>query len=89
MVQILYLIAFTILSILAVANLVRNLIDFTRTNAQESRTNRTSAIVPHPELLDANGNITTEPLLVMRSYSVDDARNRLDALYDASPDHDA
>lgn len=88
MVQILYIIAFTLLSILAVSNLVRNLIDFSRSTPQEIKSARSSP-VPHPELLDADGNITNEPLLVMRSYSVDDARTRLDALYDASPDHDA
>jgi len=40
--------------------------------------------VPHPEL-DTAGNLIKDPLLVMRSISVEDAREQLDALYDASP----
>jgi len=39
----------------------------------------------HPELLDESGKVVREPYLVMRSVSVDDARERLDALYDSSP----
>jgi Protein of unknown function (DUF2973) len=41
--------------------------------------------VSHPELLDDYGNIVNEPFLVMRSMTVEDARERLDALYKASP----
>jgi Protein of unknown function (DUF2973) len=41
--------------------------------------------VPHPELLDNAGNLIKEPLLVMRSINVEDAREQLDALYDSSP----
>ena len=39
----------------------------------------------HPELLDERGRPINEPLLVMRSVSVEDARQQLDALYNASP----
>jgi hypothetical protein len=39
----------------------------------------------HPELLDETGNLINEPLLVMRSLSVQDARNQLDNLYKSSP----
>jgi hypothetical protein len=85
MVQILYIVAFAVLSILAITNLVRNLITLSQAPAPVEK-RYTS--VPHPELLDENGNITQEPLLVMRSFSVDDARSRLDAIYDASPDQD-
>jgi hypothetical protein len=42
-------------------------------------------LIPHPELLDNSGNLIKEPLLVMRSINVDDAREQLDALYEASP----
>ena len=41
--------------------------------------------VPHPEFLDSTGNIIKDPLLVMRSIDVQDARAHLDALYEASP----
>jgi Protein of unknown function (DUF2973) len=89
MLQIIYLIAFSILAFLAIGNLVRSLIGFS-TDASQPRamTNpnfqgysyRTGA-VPHPELLDDMGNVTTEPLLIMKSISIEDARARLDALY--------
>ncbi len=39
----------------------------------------------HPELLDERGKPINEPLLVMRSVSVEDARQQLDAIYNASP----
>ncbi|MGH7999783.1 MAG: DUF2973 domain-containing protein, partial [Brasilonema sp.] len=45
----------------------------------------TKQLTPHPELLDATGNLIKEPLLVMRSINVDDARQKLDELYEASP----
>jgi hypothetical protein len=41
--------------------------------------------MPHPELLDETGRVINEPLLVMRSMSVDDAREQLDALFESSP----
>jgi hypothetical protein len=94
MLQIIYLIAFTILAFLAIGNLIRSLIGFSMDVPQQramSNPNfqgygyRTGA-VPHPELLDEMGNVTNEPLLIMKSISVEDARARLDALYnDDSP----
>ena len=45
----------------------------------------TSCSSHHPELLDEYGNIVNEPLLVMRSLTVQDAREQLDALYKSSP----
>jgi hypothetical protein len=39
----------------------------------------------HPEMLDENGRVINEPLLVMRSMTVEDARERLDAIYRSSP----
>jgi hypothetical protein len=41
--------------------------------------------VPHPELLDDTGKPINEPLLVMRSMTVEDAREKLDAIYKSSP----
>ncbi len=89
MLQIIYLIAFTILAFLAIGNLIRSLIGFSM-DASQSRavTNPNfqgyryrAGAVPHPELLDEMGNVTTEPLLIMKSIGIEDARARLDALY--------
>ena len=44
-----------------------------------------SRSVTHPELLDESGKVIDEPLLVMRSITVEDVREQLDALYKASP----
>jgi len=85
MVQILYIIAFALLAILAISNLVRNLIALSQTTTGRDRA-MVQRPVPHPELLDENGKISQEPLLVMRSLNVEDARSRLDAIYEASPD---
>jgi hypothetical protein len=46
-------------------------------------------MVSHPELLDAAGNLIDEPLLVMRSLTVEDAREQLDAIYRESPGDEA
>ncbi len=89
MLQIIYLIAFTILAFLAIGNLIRSLIGFSMDAAQpRSRSNPNfqgytyrAGAIPHPELLDDFGNVTNEPLLIMKSISVEDARARLDALY--------
>ncbi len=94
MLQIIYLIAFTILAFLAIGNLIRSLIGFsmdvpqqrTMPNRNFSGYGYRSGSVPHPELLDDMGNLTSEPLLIMKSISIEDARTRLDALYnDDSP----
>jgi hypothetical protein len=39
----------------------------------------------HPELLDEAGQPINEPLLVIRSLTVEDARQQLDAIYNSSP----
>lgn len=104
--QLLYILAFTILAFVAVANLIRNLImfSFDRSGNYPARLARSEQegvasgnksnyplsrsrkqFVPHPELLDNSGNIVKEPLLVMRSINVEDARQQLDALYESSP----
>jgi len=85
MVQILYIIAFALLSILAISNLFRNLVALSQSTTGRDRM-MVQRPVPHPELLDENGKISQEPLLVMRSLNVEDARSRLDAIYEASPD---
>lgn len=92
--HLIYILAFTILAFLAVGNLIRNLmtlgLDSQRasrgwSSGQPSGLRSRSGAVPHPELLDDSGNVINEPLLVMRSMSVEDAREQLDALYESSP----
>lgn len=94
MLHLLYILAFTFLAFVAVGNLIRNLFHFSqessRTRPATPRTANLSAEarplrVPHPELLDDHGQIISEPLLVMRSMTVEDARQQLDALYNSSP----
>jgi hypothetical protein len=99
MLHLIYIFAFTILAFLAVGNLIRNLMMLGMESQRSYRPHSQMALgeqaamrqrmrsVPHPELLDEYGNVVNEPFLVMRSMTVDDARERLDALYNASPNH--
>lgn len=90
--HVVYIIAFAVLAIMAIANLVRNLI-LLGGNARNPQSPRTydgqqnasgDRPMPHPELLDQDGQVIREPLLVMRSISVKDAREQLDALYNGN-----
>lgn len=93
--HLLYIVVFTTLAFLAVGNLIRNLMTLGIESSRGYTGARGSAAaslrpvyrrsVPHPELLDDTGNVINEPLLVMRSMSVEDAREQLDALYESSP----
>lgn len=94
MLHLVYILVFTAIALLAVSNLIRSLISLSaetqkfysqnhRNSSGGSQYRRKQQV--HPELLDEQGQVIEEPLLVMRSVSVDDARSRLDALYDASP----
>lgn len=85
MLHLLYVFAFTVLAVLAVSNMIRNLVKL-GTQATKPLQPKVSADrpVPHPELLDASGDVINEPLLVMRSISIKDAREQLDALYDGT-----
>jgi hypothetical protein len=95
MVHILYILAFSVIAFLAISNLIRNLItvnsDSRKSYSQQGRSNfnqgitRSPRSVPHPELLDDQGRPVNEPLLVMRSVSVEEARQQLDQIYNASP----
>lgn len=93
MLQVLYIIAFTVLAFLAIANLIRSLLTvsmdsqgfYSPAGRPPVPGSRRASSVPHPELLDDMGNPTNEPLLVMRSMTVEDAREQLDALYKSSP----
>ncbi|WP_404789809.1 DUF2973 domain-containing protein [Altericista sp. CCNU0014] len=92
MLQLLYIIAFAILAVLAIGNLIRSLFtlgvesqrSYRPRNDVETLVSRSGAS-PHPELLDESGKIIDEPLLVMRSMTVEDAREQLDAAYRNSP----
>ena len=87
MLHLLYIFAFTILAVLAIVNLVRNLISLgieTRRGTGKPSAPQKPRRVPHPELLDDDGNVLDEPLLVMRSISIKDAREQLDAIYESS-----
>ncbi len=96
MLHLLYILAFTIIAFLAVSNLIRSLITVSmgtqRPYYQRGNGNYRNGMMGqksyHPELFDGNGDRINEPLLVMRSVNVDDARQQLDALYNASPSYD-
>lgn len=93
MLHALYIIAFAVLSVLAVGNLIRNLMLLGADSRRGSRntyggdnfgSDRANNSVPHPEMLDEKGRVLDEPLLVMKSISLEDARERLDSLYESS-----
>ena len=93
MLHLVYILVFTIIALLAVSNLIRSLITLSAetqkfyppnyNNSQQNPSPRYRKV--HPELLDEKGQVIEEPLLVMKSVSVDDARSKLDKLYNASP----
>ncbi|ACK69824.1 conserved hypothetical protein [Gloeothece citriformis PCC 7424] len=95
MLHLLYILAFTIIAFLAISNLIRSLItvsmDSQRRYPNSGANSRARANTYyntqtlHPELLDKSGKPISEPLLVMRSVTVEDARQQLDALYNSSP----
>ncbi len=86
MLQLLYIIAFTVLALLAMGNLIRNLVTLGIESQRSYPYARPSSPkITHPELLDNQGRVIDEPLLVMRSLTLDDARSQLDALYNNSP----
>ncbi|MBV5261087.1 DUF2973 domain-containing protein [Synechococcus moorigangaii CMS01] len=89
----LFVLAFGIIATIAAVNLVRSfmmLSNETRVypNFQSNRPSpqpQRPRPTPHPEMLDELGQPINEPLLVVRSLDVEDARQRLDNLYNASP----
>lgn len=98
MLHLLYILAFTVIASLAISNLVRSLITVSTESSRVYPNHRPSQSpnnpakrsyrsTVHPELLDEQGQVINEPLLVMRSVSVEDARQKLDALYDSSPNN--
>jgi len=92
MLHLLYILAFTVLAFLAIGNLIRSMIVIGADIQGNAGSKRNSAQrfakygrIPHPELLDDAGNLVDEPLLVMKSIEIDEARQQLDALYRSSP----
>ena len=90
MLHALYILAFAILAFLAVRNLIQNLMllgtDARRDPRQryDEGSSSTTYSTPHPEMLDEMGRVVSEPLLVMKSITLEDAREQLDALFDGS-----
>ncbi len=93
MLQLLYIFAFTVIAFLAFGNLFRSLITLGMESQRPYRHNSGPASASrrmqssHPELLDESGNLIDEPLLVMRSISVEEAREQLNNLYNGSSEH--
>lgn len=93
MLHLIYILAFTVIALLAISNLIRSLITLSAETQKfyppQYRGSNQPVSSPrqtiHPELLDEQGKIIDEPLLLIKSVSVDDARSRLNALYNASP----
>lgn len=92
MLHLLYVLVFMVLAVLAVSNLIRNMItlgrDVQRQDAgawSNRRSSPTPDKAPHPELLDESGRLMDEPLMVMKAMAIEDVRSQLDALFDASP----
>jgi hypothetical protein len=85
MLHLLYIIAFTVLALLAMGNLIRSLFTLGLASQRPYGKPQPGYNISHPELLDESGNIIDEPLLVMRSFTMEDAREQLDALYRESP----
>ncbi|MEL7225134.1 MAG: DUF2973 domain-containing protein [Cyanobacteria bacterium P01_D01_bin.36] len=85
MLHLLYVLAFTVLAVLAVSNMIRNLVRLgTEVQKPMRPTEQAKRPIPHPELLNDSGDVINEPLLVMRSISIKDAREQLNAIYEAS-----
>ena len=98
MLHLLYIVAFAIVAFFAISNLFRSMMVLGRDvrqgygNAKDAMNNASSPSTSvsgnqpsHPELLDESGQVVREPYLVIKSISVDDAREKLDAIYKASP----
>ena len=81
MLQVLYLTAFAVISFLVIRNLAMNLVAMGRNEMQPPALRNKPRVSVHPELLDEKGNVTEEPLLVIRSTNLEEARDRLDAIY--------
>jgi Protein of unknown function (DUF2973) len=86
MLHLLYILAFTIIAFLAISNLIRSLMSISYDYQYSATPRRAKPQVPHPEFLDNAGNVIEEPLLVMKSIGVEDARQKLESLYKNPPE---
>lgn len=86
MLHLLYIAAFTIIAFITITNLIKSLVSVSFESGQQIRRRGQpqNLVKRHPELFDENGQPTDEPLLVIRSVNVEDARRQLDKLYQAS-----
>lgn len=94
MLHLIYIVAFTVVAVFAVSNLIRSLVSISSRESMyklSSPGNRRPQRqkVAHPELLNDEGEPINEPLLVMRSVSIDEARQQLDHIFDTSPNPSA
>jgi hypothetical protein len=94
MLHVIYIAAFAILTFIAISNLIRNLLllgsDARRDpRSSNGRSSSSAGSVPHPEMLDERGRMVDEPLLVMRSINIEDAREQLDELFESTNSSDA
>lgn len=81
--NLLYLLFFLVLGVLSIYSITAGW----RSRAA-IRANHPS-VRPHPELLDRQGRMIRDPLLVVRVTPRDaDIRSRLEAIYEKSPDSD-
>ncbi len=94
MLHLIYILAFTVIAFFAISNFIRSLITISADTQRGSWTDKPRPVnknnsMPqygtHPELLDEHGQPINEPLLVIRSVSLEDARGKLDSLYNSSP----
>ncbi|AFZ54048.1 DUF2973 domain-containing protein [Cyanobacterium aponinum UTEX 3222] len=94
MLHLIYILAFTVIAFFAISNLIRSLITisadtqrgtWTDTPRPSKSRQNSPYQASHPELYDEQGKPINEPLLVIRSVSVEDARQKLDSLYESSP----
>ncbi len=100
MLHLVYILAFTTIAFIAISNLIRSLITLSTESQRVYASDHPSSSLKnrsrlgnngrslreiHPELLDDQGKVINEPLLVMRSVSVEDAREQLDSIFNASP----
>ncbi len=75
-----YFTAFTLIAYIAFRGMFTTMRAINRAQNQPPRRS-----VPHPELLDSNGQPSTEPLLVVNFVeSPEEVRRRLEEIYDKS-----
>jgi hypothetical protein len=88
MLHFIFVIAFTVIAVIAFSNLIRSFVLLggqARLFPNMNPGSTSPRPTPHPEMIDAQGRPINEPLLVVRSVDVEDARQKLDAIYNASP----